>query len=66
MKGLDIKVIPNVIDTTVFFQKDQLEIRKSLGLPLDKKIILMGAARLDDPIKGISVFKRGIKNLVSK
>lgn len=63
MKGLDIKVIPNVIDTTVFFQKDQLEIRKLLGLPLDKKIILMGAARLDDPIKGFQYLKEALKIL---
>ena len=46
-----------------FFQKDQLEIRKSLGLPLDKKIILMGAARLDDPIKGFQYLKEALKIL---
>lgn len=63
MKGLDIKVIPNVIDTTVFFQKDQVKIRKSFCLPLDKKIILMGAARLDDPIKGFQYLKDALKIL---
>ena len=49
---LKADVIPNVIDTVLFHPSDKIEARKSLSLPLDKKIILMGAACIDNPIKG--------------
>lgn len=52
MKNLDISVIPNVLDATVFRPSDRLQARKALSISLKKKVILMGAARLDDPIKG--------------
>lgn len=51
-RRLPVEVIPNVIDTRLFVPSDKAEARKSLSLPLDKKIILMGAARINDPIKG--------------
>lgn len=57
---LPVTVIPNAIDTSLFFRKDKILRRKSLGLPLDKKIILMGAARLDDPIKGFEQLKKAL------
>lgn len=65
-RGLPVTVIPNAIDTTVFYKKDKTESRKSLNLPLDKKIILMGAARLDDPIKGFDYLKQALQVLTQK
>lgn len=64
-KNLDIKVIPNVIDTSLFYQRDQSEMRKFFSIPLDKQIILMGAARLDDSIKGFQYLKEAI-NILSQ
>lgn len=64
--GLPVTVIPNAIDTSVFYKKDKIEIRKSLNLPLDKKIVLMGAARLDDPIKGFDYLKQALQVLTQK
>lgn len=63
-KDLPVTVIPNAIDTTVFYKKDKIESRKSLKLPLDKKIILMGASRLDDPIKGFGYLKQALHVLM--
>ena len=45
-------VIPNTLSLSDFQMMDKAECRKQLGLPLDKRIIIFGAARVDDPIKG--------------
>lgn len=65
-KDLSISMIPNVIDTQIFFQSDKWIARKELSLPLDKKIILMGAARIDDPIKGFTYLHQALSKLKSK
>lgn len=57
---LPVTVIPNVLDTGVFHPADREEAREELALPLDKKIILMGAARLDDPIKGFEYLQQAL------
>ncbi len=60
---LPVEVIPNVIDTSLFVPSDKAEARKSLSLPLDKKIILMGAARINDPIKGFEYLVKALSVL---
>nr|WP_319400834.1 glycosyltransferase family 4 protein [uncultured Carboxylicivirga sp.] len=52
--------IPNPIDTTFYQPKDKLEQRKKLGLPLDKKLILFGAANVNDPRKGMRYFMEAL------
>lgn len=59
-KNLKIQVIPNVIDISVFFPSSKTHARQELFLPLNKTIILMGAARLDDPIKGFEYLKEAL------
>lgn len=54
-KNLPVALIPNVIDTDLFHPSDKMEARRQLSLPAEKKILLMGAARLNDPIKGIEL-----------
>lgn len=60
---LPVEVIPNVIDTSLFVPSDKEEARKSFSLPLDKKIILMGAARINDPIKGFEYLVKALSIL---
>lgn len=62
-KDLNVVVIPNAIDISVFSKKGKVEMRKKLSFPLDKKIVLMGAARLDDPIKGFEFLKESLNIL---
>ncbi len=62
-KYLEVVVIPNAIDVSVFFKKEKIEMRKKFSFPLDKKIVLMGAARLDDPIKGFEFLKDALNIL---
>ncbi len=45
-------VIPNAFPVDKFYIEPR-KTRQELNLPADKKIILMGAARLDDPVKGL-------------
>ena len=65
-KHLPIYVIPNVIDLNIYFPQNKQDIRSKLNLPLDKKIILMGAARLDDSIKGFHFLKEAIHQLLQR
>lgn len=51
MKGRDIRIIPNAFPVEDFYIEPK-ETAMPFCLPHDKRLILMGAARLDDPIKG--------------
>lgn len=53
-KSLNLYMIPNVVDTVLFTPKEKSLVREKLKLPQDKKILLMGAAKLNDPIKGFA------------
>ncbi|MCM1066130.1 MAG: glycosyltransferase [Muribaculaceae bacterium] len=52
MRGQSVCVVPNAFPVEDFYIEPRRS-RADLGLPEGKKIILMGAARLDDPIKGL-------------
>ena len=51
--GNKVLSIPNPIDTDLFSPGDKVVARKALGLPIDKKLILFGAAIATDKRKGI-------------
>lgn len=51
MKGRDIQIIPNAFPVEDFYIEPK-DTAMPFCLPHDKRLILMGAARLDDPIKG--------------
>lgn len=65
-KDLNITVIPNVIDLSVFYPRERMIIRNELSISQDTCVILMGAARLDDPIKGFGYLKDALSNLNTK
>lgn len=65
LKTANIEVIPNVIDINVFKSSDKFSVRKELSLPIDKKIILMGAAQLNNPLKGFSYLQKALRCLTS-
>ena len=46
-------VIPNPIDTDFYSPQDKQECRAKLNLPADKKLLMFGAANINDPRKGI-------------
>ncbi|MDO5447548.1 MAG: glycosyltransferase, partial [Prevotellaceae bacterium] len=63
LQGKCIKVIPNTLSPSQFVIMDKAESRKHLGLP-DKNIIIFGAARIDDSIKGFPLLVGAMKYLV--
>lgn len=65
-KSLNISVIPNAIDTSVFFPSNKKTARDKFSFPEDKKIILMGAAKLNDPIKGFDYLRQALTLLKEK
>ena len=54
LKGQRVVSIPNAIDTHVFRPGDQQAARKTLGLPLDRKLILFASQRVTNVNKGMS------------
>lgn len=50
--GQTVSVVPNAISTAKFRPVDREKARQTLGLSADRQVILFGAARIDDPIKG--------------
>lgn len=56
----DIRVIPNAFPVHSFVTQPHLPIP---AIPADRKVIIMGAARLDDPIKGFDMAIAGLNRL---
>lgn len=54
------RLIPNGLDVDIFNVKDQLSIRKRLGLPLDKKILLFVSDNLGSKRKGFQYLKEAL------
>ena len=65
LKEKPISVIPNTLSLADFRIMDKELCRKELSLP-DKHIILFGAARIDDPIKGVEYLIQAIRLLIEK
>ena len=62
-KGVPSVVIPNAIDTERFSPDDKSEARKKFGIPADKKMLVLGAARIDDPVKGFPLLKEALESI---
>lgn len=56
-------IIPNSIDTSIFKVYNKSEVRKSLGLPNDKPILLFVSQSVENPWKGFSILQSAIKQL---
>lgn len=55
------QVLPNGIDTTVFHApRDKAELRQKLGLPVERPIVLLSAASLSSPYKGMSFARQAL------
>lgn len=63
MEGCDISVIPNAFPVGDFYTSPR-EPRFNLGLPAGP-LVTMGAARLDDPIKGLDLAVETLNRLVN-
>jgi glycosyltransferase involved in cell wall biosynthesis len=66
LNGCDIKVIYNGVSSDEFRVFDKNRARNELGLPVDLKIVLLGAGNLHDPYKGFSYFLECLPALLSR
>ena len=65
LSGHDISTISNTSDISSFSPLHPSKCRKSLGLPLNKKIILFGAINSDQEYKGSIILKKFLSSLDS-
>jgi glycosyltransferase involved in cell wall biosynthesis len=56
LQGRDVRVIHNGIDVNDLKVIKKKEARAHLRLPMERKIVLLGASNLHDPYKGLSYF----------
>lgn len=63
MKNRKIVLIPNGLDLRMFYPEDKIAVRKELGIPLDKKVIIFGAANATCHRKGLHLLKSAMKKL---
>lgn len=63
---LNISVIPNVIDMSAFFPSDKQAMRNKYSFPPEKKIIIMGAAKINDTIKGFDILRQALSLIEDK
>ncbi|GHU58240.1 glycosyl transferase [Bacteroidia bacterium] len=64
--NLKVSVIPNVIDINTFHPLDKTSAREKLSLSVDKKIVIMGALRINDPVKGFVFLKEAMQKVYSQ
>lgn len=65
LKEKAISVIPNTLSLSEFQARDKEQCRRELSLP-DKYLILFGAARIDDPIKGVDKLFQALQLLITE
>lgn len=65
MRNIGVEVIPNAFPVDEFYMEPKRG-RAVWALPEDKKIIVMGAARLDDPVKGLDYAVEALNKLGRK
>ncbi len=66
LKNQRVESIPNPIDTSYYSPAPRYEVRKKLGLPEDKQIILFVAYKVTDTKKGFVYLQQAIKKLKEK
>ncbi|NBC82521.1 MAG: glycosyltransferase [Bacteroidetes bacterium] len=66
LADMPITNIPNPIDTEKFKPENKSKVRKELGIPINKKIILFGAAKLNEGRKGFKYLLHALKRLASQ
>ncbi len=59
-RHVPVTTIPNSIDTNFYRPLDRMQCREELGLPKDKRLILFGAANINDARKGFRYLEEAL------
>ncbi|MDD2798217.1 MAG: glycosyltransferase family 4 protein [Bacteroidales bacterium] len=62
----NVRAIPNPLDIDFYKPSDKAKARERFGLPVNKKLLLYGAANVTDKRKGIDYYVNGCKILAEK
>lgn len=65
-KNVPIYTINNGLDQKVFFPSNKKKLKKNFNLPLNKKILLIGAQNLSEFYKGFHLFLASLKKIKSR
>lgn len=66
-KGARVRVIPNGVPHDVFKPiGDKSAVRKALGLPMERCIVLCGSQNIDDPRKGTNYLVNALKGFAAR
>ena len=66
LRGQKIVSIPNAIDTHVYCPGDRQQVRQTLGLPVDRKVILFVSQRVTDQRKGMAFLIEAVQLLAEQ
>lgn len=65
LKTRSVQVIPNVLPVSRYSHKDKILSRQHFSLPTDKKILVFGAVKLDDPRKGLRYLNQALEQMMA-
>ncbi len=59
-----VEVIPNIVPVTLFRPTDKQQARLQLGIPAGDRVVVFGAARIDQPMKGLDRLVQALRLLM--
>ena len=65
-QGYPVSTIPNGVDLAPFEAVDRQAARQALGLAPEARVLLVGALRLTDPVKGFDLFEAALGQLLKE
>ena len=66
LQSQPVMVIPNALPVSSFPLRERREARRFLSLPEDRRILVFGAVRMDDPRKGLALLKKSVQLLLDR
>ena len=60
-----VEVIPNIVPVTLFHPMDKQRARLQLGIPAGDLVVVFGAARIDQPMKGFGRLVQALRLLMN-
>ena len=60
-----VEVIPNIVPITLFHPMDKQQARLQLGIPSGDRVVVFGAARIDQPMKGLARLTQALRLLMN-
>lgn len=66
LAGKPVTVIPNTLPDGLFMPLPPAECRREMKLPSDKYILIFGAVKIDDPLKGFDLLAEALEKVIAR